>query len=143
MSQPSAFVDSPEDLIRRAKALDSEIGVPPKVAILVVDLARALEKERADRVSTSAMLRSLYEDKEILQNENDLLRAGPESARVLKVIEETQEAQITAGNLATALGQSRARARGLEVRARTHVIVNGLLSALVFLFAVLWRVGHR
>lgn len=141
MSQPSAFVDSPEDLIRRAKALDSEVGVPPKVAILVVDLARALEKERTDRVQTSAMLRSLYEDKGILQNENDLLRAGPESARVLKVIEEKQEAQITAGNLATALGQSRFRARTLEVQIRTRSIVNYVLGVLLVL--VIYGMRHR
>lgn len=142
MSQPSAFVDSPEDLIRRAKALDSEVGVPPKVAILVVDLARALEKERTDRVSTSAMLRSLYEDKGILQNENELLRAGPDSARVLKVIEEKQEAQITAGNLATSLGQSRARARTLEGQARTFSILNYVLGVFILLLGVL-ALRHR
>lgn len=142
MSQPSAFVDSPEDLIRRAKAMDQETGVPPKVAILVVDLARALEKERTDRVSTSAMLRGLYEDKGILQQENDLLRAGPDSARMLKVIEEKQEAQITAGNLATALGQSRFRARTLEVQVRTRTAASYVLSVFVLVLSV-FVLRHR
>jgi len=47
---PSAFSDSPEDLISRAEDFAEREDVPRDVCQLLVDIARSLSKEREDRV---------------------------------------------------------------------------------------------
>lgn len=53
-TRPSAFSDSPEDLIAKAAMAIEERGqtMTPAVALLLQNLAKALSKERGDRGAT-------------------------------------------------------------------------------------------
>jgi hypothetical protein len=54
--RPSAFVDSPEDLVRKARAAVEGGNLEPQVAVLMTDLARELSKSREGHASRMSML---------------------------------------------------------------------------------------
>jgi len=58
MSAPSAFSDSPEDLIAKAEAMIKDAGVPARAGVLISDLARSLEAERRRRAGNFEMIRA-------------------------------------------------------------------------------------
>lgn len=113
---PSAFTDSPEDLMRKARALVAEGKISPEAALLMTDLARELGKSRASHASRLAMVQSNASEMEALRSENKLLHDGTalqtlrsENARLkgYRVLAWALAVAIAFSNLATYLATHR------------------------------------
>ena len=75
MSKPSAFIDSPEDLIAKSRRMiEEEEGLAPKTAILIRDLGLELEKERGGRASHFEMIKAANVTASLLEAERDALK---------------------------------------------------------------------
>lgn len=72
--KPSAFVDSPEDLLLRAKYLIAGGSLSPQATLLMSDLARELRKSREGHASRVNMVVAANDERQAVESERDVLR---------------------------------------------------------------------
>lgn len=72
--KPSAFVDSPEDLLLRAKYLIAGGSLSPQATLLLSDLARELKKSREGHASRVNMVAAANDERRDVEAERDALR---------------------------------------------------------------------
>jgi hypothetical protein len=88
--RPSAFSESPEELVERARRWRSGDTDPIETAVLIRELAGALAKERMDRATSASLLRaanldavSLRTELQVAEAARDLAQARAERAATL------------------------------------------------------------
>lgn len=74
--KPSAFVDSPEDLMRKARIVINSGKADPDVAILLTDLGRELAKSREGHATRMRMVADNASEMNALRDEVKLLRVS-------------------------------------------------------------------
>jgi hypothetical protein len=79
--RPSAFIDSPEDLIRKARVMIDAGAMDPKVALLMADLARELGKSREGHASRMSMVSANASEMNELRDENKAMRVTTAESR--------------------------------------------------------------
>jgi hypothetical protein len=72
--RPSAFVDSPEDLITKARSLVDAGRLDANVAVLMTDIARELSKSREGHASRMSMVSANAAEMNELRDENKAMR---------------------------------------------------------------------
>ena len=72
--RPSAFVDSPEDLITKARSLVDAGRLDANVAVLMTDIARELSRSRESHASRMSMVSANAAEMNELRDENKAAR---------------------------------------------------------------------
>lgn len=72
--RPSAFTDSPEDMMAKARVLIDGGTLPPAAALLLSDLARELGKSRQSHASRISMATAAYAERQSMETELRSLR---------------------------------------------------------------------
>lgn len=67
LERPSAFTESPEELLARASTWTVEMQSSLDNALLIRDLAKALEKERVDRARTFSVHKAMNLEYAVLE----------------------------------------------------------------------------
>jgi hypothetical protein len=90
--RPSAFVDSPEDLVRKARALVDSGKLTPDAAVVVTDLTRELSKHQERHATRMSAMSANGEEMTALRTANKELLAkcgfyvGEQKAMGLRVL---------------------------------------------------------
>lgn len=91
--RPSAFVDSPEDLITKARALVDAGRLDANVAVLMTDIARELSRSRESHASRMSMVSANAAEMNDLRDENKAMRIT--SAETQKELRKMRAAAVT------------------------------------------------
>jgi phage shock protein A len=104
--RPSAFVDSPEDLVRKARMAVDGGNLEPQVAVLMTDLARELVKSREGHASRMSMLSASGQEVSAMREELSELRKSDSVVEMTSLRRRLRESRWLSFALAAAIAFS-------------------------------------